>query len=81
MDRLMMGSRGASTPSERWRAHGPMPRLKPAPLIWSAALRVNQDIFIQASIEYIAFLLDLIAFIYIWSVESGEAASITTSLT
>jgi hypothetical protein len=49
--------------------------------VWSAALRVNQDIFIQASIEYVTFLLDRIAFIDIWSAESGEAASITTSLT
>jgi len=80
-DKLMTGSQAASTSAERWRAQGAKPRIAPVPLVWSAALRVNQDIFIQASIEYVAFLQDLILFIYIWSPELGEAASITTSLT
>ena len=80
-DKLMTGSRAASLPSERWRAQGAKPRIAPAPLVWCAALRINRDIFIQASIEYVAFLSHLNAFIFICSTELGEAASTTTSLT
>ena len=81
-DRLMTGSRATSIPAERWRAQGAKPRIAPAPLVWSAALRINRDIFIQASIEYVAFLPDLNSIIYnICSPESGEAASTTTLLT
>jgi hypothetical protein len=53
-DRFMTGSRMPSGPSGRSSAHGSKPRIAAAPLVWSAALRVNQDIFIQASIEYVA---------------------------
>ena len=74
-DRLMTGSRATST--ERWRAQGAKPRIASTPLVWSAALRVNRDIFIQASIEYVAFSLDLSSFIYVCSPGSGEAASTT----
>jgi hypothetical protein len=79
-DRLMAGSQAASTPSERWRAQGAKSRIAPVHLVWSAAVRVNQYIFIQASIEYVAFLSD-ISFIYICPPELVESASITTSLT
>ena len=50
----MIGSRNPSDPSGRPSAHGTKPRIAAAPLVWSAALRVNQDIFIQACIEYVA---------------------------
>ena len=50
----MTGPRTPSGPSSRSGAHGGKPRIAAAPLVWSAALRVNQDIFIQASIEYVA---------------------------
>ena len=40
------------------------PRIAPVPLLWSAALRVHEDIFIRAFIEYVNFLPNLISFIY-----------------
>jgi hypothetical protein len=52
-DRFMTGSRTPSGPSGRSSAHGAKPRIAAAPLVWSAALRVNQDMFIQACIEYV----------------------------
>jgi len=55
-DNLMTGSRATSTPRDRRRAQGAKTGIAPVPLVWSAALRVNQDIFIQASIEYVTFL-------------------------
>ena len=33
-------------------------RVAPVPLLWSAVLRVHQDIFIQASIEYADFFAE-----------------------
>jgi len=51
-DRFITGSRTrAASTSARSSAHGAKPRITPVPLMWSAALRVHQDIFIQASIE------------------------------
>ncbi|KAI0272988.1 hypothetical protein BGY98DRAFT_1099659 [Russula aff. rugulosa BPL654] len=48
-DRLIMGSRVA--PSSRSSSQGAKPRIAPAPLAWSVALRASRDITIQASIE------------------------------
>jgi hypothetical protein len=61
-DRFITGARNASNPSARSSAHGEKPRSAPVPLLWSAALRVHQDIFIQASIEYVFFFSNFIAF-------------------
>ncbi|KAI9438740.1 hypothetical protein H4582DRAFT_2076367 [Lactarius indigo] len=47
-DRLITGSRG---PSGRSSGQGTKQRVGAVPLAWSAALRVNHDIIIQASIE------------------------------
>jgi len=57
-------SRAASAPA-RSSSQVSKPRIAPVPLLWSAALRVHQDIFIQASIEYVDFLLNLISFLYL----------------
>ena len=64
-DRFMTGSRtrAASAPA-RSTSQVSKPRIAPVPLLWSAALRVHQDIFIQASIECVDFLPNLILFIY-----------------
>jgi len=48
-DRFIMGSRVPSR--SRSSVQGPKPRIAPVPLTWSAAVRVCQDIIIQASIE------------------------------
>ncbi|KAI0269641.1 hypothetical protein BGY98DRAFT_286349 [Russula aff. rugulosa BPL654] len=48
-DRFIMGSRIA--PSSRSSSQGAKPRIAPAPLAWSVALRASRDITIQASIE------------------------------
>ncbi|KAI0285608.1 hypothetical protein BC826DRAFT_1051436 [Russula brevipes] len=50
-DKFMTGRRTVSTTSVRSRAQMAKPRVAPVPLAWSAALRVCQDIIIQASIE------------------------------
>jgi hypothetical protein len=50
---FITGARDASNPSARSSAHRAKPLSAPVPLLWSAALRVHQDIFIQASIEYV----------------------------
>jgi hypothetical protein len=50
-DRFIMGSRTA--PSSRSSSQGAKPRIAPAPLAWSVALRSSRDITIQASIEYV----------------------------
>jgi hypothetical protein len=64
-DRFMTGSRTPSGPSGRSSAHGAKPRIAAAPLVWSAALRVNKDIFIQACIEYVAIRPNLcLAYIF-----------------
>ncbi len=60
-DRFIMGSRTA--PSSRSTSQGAKPRIAPAPLAWSVALRASRDITIQASIEYVVCLLTLISFI------------------
>jgi hypothetical protein len=56
-------ARTASAPA-RSSSQGSKPRVAPVPLLWSAALRVHQDIFIQASIEYADFLLNVISLAY-----------------
>ena len=63
-DRFIMGSRTVST-SARSSSQGAKPRIAPAPLVWSVALRSSRDITIQASIEYVACLLPFILFIYL----------------
>jgi len=50
-DRLIMGARVPSSARPRQSAPGAKPRIAPVPLVWSVALRVSQDISIQASIE------------------------------
>jgi len=45
-DRLITGSRSARSGTQ-----GAKPRIAPVPLVWSAAVRVHRDYFIQASIE------------------------------
>jgi len=60
-DRFIMGSRTA--PSSRSTSQGAKPRIAPAPLAWSVALRASRDITIQASIEYVVCLSTLISFI------------------
>jgi hypothetical protein len=78
-DRFMTGlwARTTSAPA-RSSSQGPKSRLAPVPLLWSVALRVHQEIFIQVSIEYVDYLLNFISLSYILVSESGEAASITT---
>ncbi|KAF8489086.1 hypothetical protein F5888DRAFT_1731195 [Russula emetica] len=48
-DRFIMGSRTA--PSSRSSSQGAKPRIAPAPLVWSVALRASRDITIQTSID------------------------------
>ncbi len=48
-----------------------MQRVGPVPLAWAAALRVNHDIIIQASIEYVVLSL-LIPFDRKFSVRVGR---------
>ena len=64
-DRFLTGSRTASANSSQSSAQGTEPLIAPVPLVWSAALRVNRDIFIQASIEYVAFVPNFVSFIYV----------------
>ena len=60
-DRFIMGSRIA--PSSRSSSQGAKPRIAPAPLAWSVALRASRDITIQASIEYVVYLSTLVPLI------------------
>jgi hypothetical protein len=60
-DRFILGSRAA--PSSRSSSQGAKPRIAPAPLAWSVALRASRDITIQASIEYVVCISTLISFI------------------
>ena len=60
-DRFIMGSRTA--PSSRSSSQGAKPRIAPAPLAWSVALRSSQDINIQACIEYVVCPLTLFLFL------------------
>ena len=62
--RFIMGSHTASNPSSRSSSQGTKPRIAPAPLAWSVALRSSRDITIQASIEYVICLPTVIPFIY-----------------
>jgi len=64
-DRFIMGSRTASNPSSRSSSQGTKPRIAPAPLAWSVALRASRGITIQASIEYVVCLPTLSSFIYL----------------
>ena len=66
-DRFITDSytRTASAPAAMSSAYEAKPRITPVPLLWSAALRVHQDIFIQASMEYVKFLPNLVSFIYL----------------
>ena len=63
-DRFIMGARTVSNLS-RSSSQGTKPRIAPAPLAWSVALRSSRDISIQASIEYVVCLLTLIPFTYL----------------
>lgn len=65
MDRFIRGPLTASALSSQSSAQGAKPRIAPVPLLWSAALRVNREFFIQASIEFVDFLLNIISFIYL----------------
>ena len=57
-----MDSRTVSTSA--WSSsQGEMPRIAPAPLVWSVALRASRDITIQTSIEYVVSLSTFISFI------------------
>jgi len=60
-DRLIMGS--YTTPSSLSSSQGTKPRIAPAALAWSIALRASQDITIQASIEYVVYLPTHMSFI------------------
>jgi hypothetical protein len=64
-DQLIMGSRTVETYSDyAWSSsRETVPRIAPAPLAWSVALRASRDISIQASIEYVVYLSALILFI------------------
>ncbi len=75
-DRFITGSRAARSGTQ-----GAKPRIAPIPLVWSAAVRVHQDFFIQASVECVYFPPEFSSHLYIWFAESGEAASITDNLT
>jgi len=57
-----MGARAPLSASVRSSALGAKPRIGPVPLVWSVALRVSQDISIQASIEYVICFLTRISF-------------------
>ena len=58
-----MGSRTVSTSTRS--SQGAKPRVFPAPLVWSVALRASRDITIQASIEYVISLPTFISVIYL----------------
>jgi len=62
----MTGSRtrAASAPA-RSSSQVSKPQIAPVYLLWSAALRVHPATFIQASIEYVDFLPNLVSFIYL----------------
>ena len=51
-DRLITGSRG----STRASAQAGKRRLGAVPLSWSAAVRVNHDVIIQSTIEFVVFV-------------------------
>jgi hypothetical protein len=53
-DRSVMGL--GTGPSSQSSPQGAEPRIAPAPLAWSVALRASRDITIQASIEYVVCL-------------------------
>jgi len=57
-DRLIMGPPTASIRSSERSA---MKRISPVPLAWSAALRTSLDIIMEASIEYVGRLQNLIS--------------------
>ena len=61
-DQFITGSLTVST-SAQSSSQGAKPRIAPVPLVWSVALRVSQNIIIQASIEYVVCLLTLVSFI------------------
>ena len=61
-DRFIMDS--CAAPSSRSSSQEMKPRIAPAPLAWSVALRTSRDITMQASIEYVVCLSTLISFIY-----------------
>ena len=62
-DRFIMDS--GTAPLSPWSSKGATrkPRIAPAPLAWSVALRASRDITIQASIEYVVCLSTLTSFI------------------
>ena len=72
-DRFMTGlrARTASAPV-RSSSQGSKPRVVPVPLLWSAALRVHKDIFIQASIEYATFSTQL-HLVYVFGSRVGRS--------
>ena len=51
-DRLITGSRG----STRFNAQAGKRRLGAVPLSWSAAVRVNHNVVIQSTIEFVVFV-------------------------
>ena len=76
----MTGSHSAAAHFTRSNVQGTKSRIDLVPLVWSAALRVNRDISIQASIEYATFLPNLISSLYLVP-GLGGVASTTTSQT
>lgn len=62
-NRFLTGSRTASANSSQPSAQRTELLIAPVHLAWSVALRVNRDIFIQASIEYVAFVSNFTSFI------------------
>jgi hypothetical protein len=78
-DGFIMGSRVPSR--SRSSTQGPKPRIAPVPLTWSAALRVRQDIIIQASIECVLLSRGSQLINLFWFPELGEAASTYTPQT
>ena len=75
-DRFMTGSCTPSDPSGRSSAHGAKSRIAAVPLVWSAALRVNRDIFIQASIEYVVIFPNS-GLIYVLDLQSRPSARVS----
>ena len=63
--RFIMGSHTASNPSAQSSSQRRKPRIAPALLAWSVALRASRGITIQASIECVVCLQTLISFIYL----------------
>lgn len=63
MDRFLTGSHTTSANYSQPSAQYTEPLIAPIPLVWSVALRVNWDIFIQASIEYVVIVPNFISFI------------------